>query len=257
MQWIWPVPLFIGGYFAPESPWNSIRRGRYDEARQNLAQLRAADTTQEEIDATVAYIDHTTRLEKAETSGATFIACFQGTNLRRTEIVSDRLLCPGHRFIFTSELRHLDGSDPVRQRSSQLRRCVPPECRLVSGSDIQHQHRASKLLCHRRHHILVLDGPGWQGGSIHRWSSIHVCVPARNWWSRLRPFQLGHPCGRYRLGHPDPLQYDHRGTSVLPAGQRDAFGSTAVQDHCHRPLRLPTHSDLQQLGHPANGLLNL
>ncbi|GFZ47587.1 hypothetical protein JCM24511_05331 [Saitozyma sp. JCM 24511] len=86
LQWIWPVPLFIGGYFAPESPWNSIRRGRYEEARKNLARLRAPDTTQEEIDATVAYIDHTTRLEKAETSGATFIACFQGTNLRRTEI---------------------------------------------------------------------------------------------------------------------------------------------------------------------------
>jgi SP family general alpha glucoside:H+ symporter-like MFS transporter len=43
----------------------------------------------------VAYIDHTTRLEKAETSGATFIACFQGTNLRRTEIVSRALASRG------------------------------------------------------------------------------------------------------------------------------------------------------------------
>jgi len=34
----------------------------------------------------LAYIEHTTRLEKAETAGASFIECFRGTNLHRTEI---------------------------------------------------------------------------------------------------------------------------------------------------------------------------
>lgn len=39
----------------------------------------------------LALIQHTTELEKAETSGATYLDCFRGTNLRRTEIVSREL----------------------------------------------------------------------------------------------------------------------------------------------------------------------
>jgi SP family general alpha glucoside:H+ symporter-like MFS transporter len=40
-----------------------------------------------EVNATLAYIRHTTALEQAETGNASFLECFQGTNLRRTEIV--------------------------------------------------------------------------------------------------------------------------------------------------------------------------
>jgi len=40
----------------------------------------------EEIEATLALIVHTTQLERAETAGATYLECFKGTNLRRTEI---------------------------------------------------------------------------------------------------------------------------------------------------------------------------
>jgi SP family general alpha glucoside:H+ symporter-like MFS transporter len=42
--------------------------------------------TERDVEATVAYIQHVTELEKAETAGATFVDCFRGTNLRRTEI---------------------------------------------------------------------------------------------------------------------------------------------------------------------------
>lgn len=41
-----------------------------------------------EVNASLAYIRHTTALEQAETANSSFIECFQGTNLRRTEIVS-------------------------------------------------------------------------------------------------------------------------------------------------------------------------
>jgi len=41
-----------------------------------------------EVESTLAYIRHTTAIEKAETADASFVECFQGTNLRRTEIVS-------------------------------------------------------------------------------------------------------------------------------------------------------------------------
>ncbi|KAF4420962.1 General alpha-glucoside permease [Colletotrichum fructicola] len=88
LQWVWPVPLFIGAYFAPESPWNAVRRGKFDTARESLVRLREDTTEREaEVDASLAYIRHTTALEEAETHGASFIECFKGTNLWRTEII--------------------------------------------------------------------------------------------------------------------------------------------------------------------------
>lgn len=89
LQWVWPAPLFLVAYFAPESPWNSVRRGKIDEARMNLARLvKDSPDTQREVEATLAYIRHTTAMEEAETENATFLDFFRGTNLRRTEIVS-------------------------------------------------------------------------------------------------------------------------------------------------------------------------
>ncbi|KAL2440884.1 Maltose permease MAL61 [Exophiala dermatitidis] len=85
LQWIWPLPLFIGAYCAPESPWNAVRRGKMDLARKSLTRLRT-NPDPEEIEATLAYIQYTTDLEKSETKDAAFLDCFRGTNLRRTEI---------------------------------------------------------------------------------------------------------------------------------------------------------------------------
>lgn len=89
LQWIWPLPLFVAAYFAPESPWNAVRRGNIEEARKSLRRLRNSDGTNEnEVENALAYIRYTTELERAETENANFIDCFNGTNLRRTEIVS-------------------------------------------------------------------------------------------------------------------------------------------------------------------------
>lgn len=85
IQWVWPVPLFIGAYFAPESPWNAVRRGRFDLARKALVRLR--DPEDNDVDAMLAYITHTTKLEDAESEGASVLECFRGTNAWRTEIV--------------------------------------------------------------------------------------------------------------------------------------------------------------------------
>jgi SP family general alpha glucoside:H+ symporter-like MFS transporter len=88
LQWIWPVPLFFAAYFAPESPWNSVRRGRLDEAKRNLHRLSGDSPDKEElVEASLAYIRYTTEMETAEAGGASFLECFKGTNLRRTEIV--------------------------------------------------------------------------------------------------------------------------------------------------------------------------
>lgn len=89
LQWIWPLPLLLSAYLAPESPWNSVRRGDMEEARRSLMRLRGHSAEKElEVDSTLAYIKYTTELEKAETGSATYLECFKGTDLRRTEIVS-------------------------------------------------------------------------------------------------------------------------------------------------------------------------
>lgn len=89
LQWVWPIPLFIGAYLAPESPWNAVRRGKLDLARKSLMRLRQDTPDKEQqVDSALALIQHTTALENEESGDASFLECFKGTNLRRTEIVS-------------------------------------------------------------------------------------------------------------------------------------------------------------------------
>ncbi|KAM7185177.1 alpha-glucosides permease MPH3 [Rhypophila sp. PSN 637] len=88
LQWMWPVPLIIGVYFAPESPWWLVRRGKLEEAKESLARLTSPERNSDfDADETVAMMVHTTALEQKTTSGATYWDCFKGTDLRRTEIV--------------------------------------------------------------------------------------------------------------------------------------------------------------------------
>ncbi|ETN41289.1 uncharacterized protein HMPREF1541_03224 [Cyphellophora europaea CBS 101466] len=94
LQWIWPLPLGIGAYFAPESPWNAIRRNKPEIAKEALGRLRSDSPNKEaEVEATIAYIRHTTELEKAETEDASLWECFRGVNLRRTEVNCMTWMC--------------------------------------------------------------------------------------------------------------------------------------------------------------------
>lgn len=88
LQWIWPVPLLIGVFFAPESPWWLVRKGRLEEAKKALERLTSMNReTDFDADETVAMMVHTTALENKITAGAGYLDCFKGTDLRRTEIV--------------------------------------------------------------------------------------------------------------------------------------------------------------------------
>lgn len=85
LQWMWPVPLIIGIAFAPESPWWLVRHDRNDDARSSLRRLRTA-ATESELDHTISMMRHTNELEKEITAGTSYLDCFRGVNLRRTEI---------------------------------------------------------------------------------------------------------------------------------------------------------------------------
>lgn len=88
LQWMWPLPLFIGILLAPESPWWLVRKGRTEDAKRALFRLTSLNReTGFDADETVAMMVHTNALEKKITTGASYLDCFRGTDLRRTEIV--------------------------------------------------------------------------------------------------------------------------------------------------------------------------
>ncbi|KAF2014718.1 sugar transporter [Aaosphaeria arxii CBS 175.79] len=87
LQWIWPVPLIIGIAFAPESPWWLVRKERYEDAKKQLLRLTSLERESNfNPDETIAMMKHTNEMEKAVTTGSSYIDCFKGTDLRRTEI---------------------------------------------------------------------------------------------------------------------------------------------------------------------------
>lgn len=91
IQWVWPLPLFILTYLAPNSPYWLVRKGRVSEAEASIRRL-SSNLTDEQIQNSLALIDHTNRLEQSLTAESSYWDCFKGTNLRRTEIACMSLL---------------------------------------------------------------------------------------------------------------------------------------------------------------------
>ncbi|KAJ5633756.1 Maltose permease MAL61 [Penicillium herquei] len=88
LQWIWPLPLFIGISLAPESPWWLVRKGRTQDAKRALERLTTKKADSDfDADETISMMVHTTALEAKITQGASYLDCFKGVDLRRTEIV--------------------------------------------------------------------------------------------------------------------------------------------------------------------------
>ena len=88
LQWMWPPFLLVGIFLAPESPWWLVRKGRIADAKKALLRLTSLNKeTEFDADETIAMMVHTTALEEKITKGASYLDCFRGTDLRRTEIV--------------------------------------------------------------------------------------------------------------------------------------------------------------------------
>ena len=88
VQWVWPIPIMVGVFFAPESPWWCVRKGQYDRARHALERLaRKVGFDERDEDRTMALMIYTNEMEKQLAQGTSYWDCFKGTDLRRTEIV--------------------------------------------------------------------------------------------------------------------------------------------------------------------------
>ncbi|KAL7920138.1 general substrate transporter [Trichoderma austrokoningii] len=84
LQWIFPTPLLVLIFIAPESPWWLIRRGRKDEALRSIERL-GGKSGQNSAN-TLAMMERTVEIEKQMGGAPTLLDLFKGTDLRRTII---------------------------------------------------------------------------------------------------------------------------------------------------------------------------
>lgn len=88
IQWVWPLPIFVACFFAPESPWWLVRHNKKEEAEKVLRRLssKSSGLSSERAASKINEMSLTVQLEKQTEHGARYIDCFKGTNRRRTEI---------------------------------------------------------------------------------------------------------------------------------------------------------------------------
>ncbi|KAK8031323.1 hypothetical protein PG990_001057 [Apiospora arundinis] len=91
IQWLWPTPLMVIAFLAPESPWFLVRNERFDEAKHSILRL-SGSKTEDQISAQLAMMLHTNKIESEVVKGTTYLDCFRGQDLRRTEIVCMALM---------------------------------------------------------------------------------------------------------------------------------------------------------------------
>ncbi|KAF3026184.1 hypothetical protein E8E15_008508 [Penicillium rubens] len=85
LQWMFPTPLAILLFLAPESPWWLVRKGRLAEAEKAVRRLGRASANDNPADA-VAMMRRTIELEKTEKKPS-LVELWRGTDRYRTLIV--------------------------------------------------------------------------------------------------------------------------------------------------------------------------
>ncbi|KGO72072.1 Major facilitator superfamily domain, general substrate transporter [Penicillium italicum] len=84
LQWIFPTPLLVLLFFAPESPWWLIRRGRKEEALRSIKRL--GSESHEQAQQKLAMIERTVEIEAQMGGSPSLLDLLKGTDLRRTII---------------------------------------------------------------------------------------------------------------------------------------------------------------------------
>jgi len=92
VQWIWPVPIMIGVYLAPESPWWLTRKGKSTEAKKNIKRLLTVNSNMPDPDilsnAMFNKMQLTIKEEERISGDVGYIECLKGPDFRRTRIAA-------------------------------------------------------------------------------------------------------------------------------------------------------------------------
>lgn len=94
IQWFWPIPILIGIFLAPESPWWLAKNGKIKEAKLSLKRLLTEnkDLPNKEIlaEGMLQKMQMTIKEEDSINKGvsASYWDCFKGNDLRRTRVAS-------------------------------------------------------------------------------------------------------------------------------------------------------------------------
>lgn len=85
LQWLFPVPLLVLVFMAPESPWWLMRAGRKEEAMKSIKRL--GDGNSETDQQKYAMIARTVEIEKKHGGNPGWGDLFKGSDFRRTMII--------------------------------------------------------------------------------------------------------------------------------------------------------------------------
>lgn len=93
VQWVWPVPIMIGIYLAPESPWWLVRKNRLAEAKVSILRLLTENRFLPEkgvlAEAMLHKMQITITEERLKTaSGSSYVDCFRKKDIRRTRVAA-------------------------------------------------------------------------------------------------------------------------------------------------------------------------
>ncbi|KAK2630014.1 hypothetical protein QTJ16_000834 [Diplocarpon rosae] len=87
IQWAFFVFVLPAVYVSPESPWYYARKGSVNAAKAALLRLASGPCLAFNPDDIIALYRHTDDMEKKTSAGSTYLDCFRGVDLRRTEVV--------------------------------------------------------------------------------------------------------------------------------------------------------------------------
>ncbi|CCH41477.1 General alpha-glucoside permease [Wickerhamomyces ciferrii] len=92
IQWVWPLPIIIGIYLAPESPWWLVRKGKAKEAKNSIRRLLTVNKNTPDVDvlstAMFNKMQLTIQEENSISKETGYKECFKNGNFRRTRIAA-------------------------------------------------------------------------------------------------------------------------------------------------------------------------
>ena len=141
IQWVWPVPIFIGVYLAPESPWWLVRKDRREDAVKSLKRLTKANSPGFSAEETVSMILYTNALEKRVETGTSYLDCFKGD---RPPPHGNRMLCLGC-------------AESLRRRTNGLLNCLLPTRWTGSFAVVHDVPRAIRYRGNRNTQFMDID----------------------------------------------------------------------------------------------------